>query len=329
MGTDEGLCDTYCVLQFEDDKRRVPFKAKTITIMNDSEPVFNQRFIVPLMDVRSDVLRIEIWDKDVFQDELIGYVLVKIWDVLHLVRDDPEIITMGLDGDLLRISLALTAASDKYDVADYGSSVYLSITAENVKGALQHAQEMMGYPGSQPKPSNTSASLASTNSSPVDSLGQKLQASADSMELAKASSNVRMVVAGTKGRLITPQHLQKLIVPDTIPGFMKNDARLMAEFRRHDIDVNGVITKDELDKVYNRLQELGLTNDRAEFESTCTLMGFGDDCRITYEEFVVLMGKFVPLMKPKMNEVLDAAPLQKGVDVDDERRQKKGKERIS
>ena len=58
-----GLCDTYCVLQFEDDKRRVPFKAKTITIMNDSEPVFNQRFIVPLMDVRSDVLRIEIWDK--------------------------------------------------------------------------------------------------------------------------------------------------------------------------------------------------------------------------------------------------------------------------
>ena len=59
---------------------------------------------------RRHALSIHCIRQDVFQDELIGYVLVKIWDVLHLVRDDPEIITMGLDGDLLRISLAYACA---------------------------------------------------------------------------------------------------------------------------------------------------------------------------------------------------------------------------
>uniref|UniRef100_A0A7S1HXK5 Calmodulin n=1 Tax=Eutreptiella gymnastica TaxID=73025 RepID=A0A7S1HXK5_9EUGL len=294
-----GYCDAYVKVSVENDKRKNPFSARTVTIQNHTDPVFSQRFHVTLTDVRSNVLRLELWDKDVFGDELIGYTRIKVWDAIHLIRDDPKIMTMGLDGKMLRIQYRLTSASKKYDIEEHGTSIYVALTAEHNKAILARAQDVMHRQLQANGSPKMDSSLASTNSSPIDSLGHtKPHANRSPREQAAKPQTITVAqrIATSQGRPVTAQSLVKKSIPDSVPALMKNDARIKAEFRKFDIDGNGVIDHTELQLVFDRVQSLGLLEEGHNLRKLCSELGYGVDCKITYPQFAQLMSKVMPLL---------------------------------
>ena len=74
-----GTCDPYCLLWLEskpDDKRR------TSTISQSSNCVWRQAFHFPVTDCSTDILHIEVYDRDrMTADDLVGSLIIPVSNV--------------------------------------------------------------------------------------------------------------------------------------------------------------------------------------------------------------------------------------------------------
>lgn len=68
-----GKTDAYAVLSI-----RTTQQWKTKVIDNNLHPVWNEIFTLPACNPQADILRVELWDKDVKKDDMIGHVEIPV-----------------------------------------------------------------------------------------------------------------------------------------------------------------------------------------------------------------------------------------------------------
>eukprot|EP01006_Ploeotia_vitrea_P050317 TRINITY_DN67445_c3_g1_i2.p2 TRINITY_DN67445_c3_g1~~TRINITY_DN67445_c3_g1_i2.p2 ORF type:complete len:470 (-),score=56.26 TRINITY_DN67445_c3_g1_i2:2899-4308(-) len=295
--------DSFCALSIKDDPRKTPWKAKTVVMEDDDCPCFNQCFTVSLPRPRQDVIFLELFDKDMFRNDKIGHCMIPVWDVIHLVRGSGAgIVTMGVEDGALKI-MYIIHLTRKYSLKFNSRrvTIYVSIrprfSAYAAKIAMKQTQKFnktFHHSSSNVQQWNAemSGSLASTNDSPPISHSQSQERWGSEKQLKRVQT-----VANTKsGKLrVAPDKLAQSQIPNSVPADSEADARAMAEFRKYDMDGNGVISKAELQYIYRSLEEHNMFDARNRIDQVIEKHGMLDDEKITFDEFVILMAELMEL----------------------------------
>eukprot|EP00998_Keelungia_sp_KM082_P006244 NODE_2502_length_1050_cov_65.367281_g2484_i0.p1 GENE.NODE_2502_length_1050_cov_65.367281_g2484_i0~~NODE_2502_length_1050_cov_65.367281_g2484_i0.p1 ORF type:complete len:339 (-),score=71.83 NODE_2502_length_1050_cov_65.367281_g2484_i0:33-971(-) len=213
---------------------------------------------------------------------------------------------MGVVDKALKLLIQVEPAT-KYRLAFYGRVVtcFLSIRARPIQAVVNKVLKMTQASLAMQKKNPDDESLASTNSDVMHT--NTLSGFADSPKAKRKKQDPTKLTAIPERRAgigqvqrvkadrpLSPKEIATTQVPNAISQQAALDARLLSEFRKFDLDNNGVITANELSAVYKRFQELKLVGSKAECDRIINELGLMDDGQITFDEFVELMSCLLP-----------------------------------